>query len=370
MELIEQLLTDAAAARQQGAAHRARELYGRALQIDPHQPLALRRLAWLEDDLGDLPAAIALLQKLIALQPTDARAWQDLGLCLRRSGQLQEASERFRRATELEPTYAPAFCNLGLVLEDLGDQPGAVRALQRAAELQPDSGFIAFHLATVSGSTDVPVCPREYLVQLFDGYADRFDQHLFETLSYRGPALLADIVAGHGPPRPWDIIDIGCGTGMTAVPFRAHARSILGVDLSAGMLRQAARRITADGRPFYDALLHAEIVTTLQQHSASFDLVLSADVFIYIGDLRPVLAASHAALRPGGLIAFTTETTQGPKDFCLLPTRRYAQSPAYIARLADELRFKIVDHRQAQLRLGEDGKPIVGDVYLLQRSEP
>ena len=88
-------------------------------------------------------------------------------------------------------------------------------------------------------------------------------------------------------------------------------------------------------------------------------------MFIYLGDLRPALSAAYTALRPGGLLAFTTESFSGPDDFRLLPTRRYAQSGPYIGRLAAEIGFTRAAVREAALRRGEENRPVTGEVHLL-----
>jgi predicted TPR repeat methyltransferase len=371
------LLSAADAAFTSGQAAETIALYGRVLERDPVHALALRRLAWIEEASGRVTQAIQLLCRLIAASPTDARAHQDLGLCLLRVQNLNDAIESFRRTTKLDPTYAVGFCNLGLALEDAGDVAGALAALRRAHELDPGSGFIAYHLAaiqTLAGKSETPppICPPRYLLQLFDGYADRFDAHLFEQLHYQGPALLAEIVSRTeaGKPRqPWDILDIGCGTGMTAVPFREGARRVVGVDLSSRMLRHASTRTMPDGTRVYDELVQADLIDALQARPASADLVLSADVFIYIGNLRPVFAAVWGALRENGMFAFTVESYVGPQDYCLLPSRRYAHSQQYIAQLAGEFGFTLNARNECVLRKGDDGLPLKGDVYLLSRME-
>jgi len=335
----------------------------------------LRKLAWQSEAAGDYTRAVDLLERLVEVCPDDPRAHQDLGLALLRIGRRSDAAAALRRTIGLAPNYAPGHCNLGLALEECGDLAGAVAALREALRLQPDSGFIAYHLAAVSaqaGETHslVKECPRDYLIPLFDGYADRFDAHLFQTLRYLGPQLLAEIV-GEVPglehrPLPWDVLDLGCGTGMTGVPFRTAARTITGVDLSSRMLAHAARRVMPDGRRVYDTLLDCDLVAALAS-GAVYDLILAADVFIYVGDLRDVFTSIRGALRPGGLFAFTIEVWDGSEDYRLLPTRRYAQSPAYIVNLARVAGLQVVRQRESTLRLGERQESVRGMVFLLRQ---
>jgi predicted TPR repeat methyltransferase len=263
-------------------------------------------------------------------------------------------------------------------LEECGDFAGAAVELREALRLQPESGFIAYHLAAVAAQAGElrPLskeCPRDYLIPLFDGYADRFDAHLVETLRYAGPQLLAEIVEqGTGiqrRPLPWDVLDLGCGTGLTGVRFRAAAKTMTGIDISSRMLEHAARRKMPDGRPVYDKLLECELRTALCDSSCHYDLILAADVFIYIGDLRDLFIAVRRALHPGGLFAFTIEVWNGSDDYRLLPTRRYAQSISYIVNLAREVALEEVGSREAGLRLGDNLEAVPGMVFLLRRPD-
>ncbi len=122
-----------------------------------------------------------------------------------------------------------------------------------------------------------------------------------------------------------------------------------------------------DGRPVYDDLLQCDVVEALSTLGAGYDLILAADVFIYIGDLRGVFTSIRSALRPGGLFAFTIEVWDGPEDYRLLPTRRYAQSPVYIETLARESGLQPVGHREATLRLGEGLEAVRGMVFVMRQ---
>ena len=83
----------------------------------------------------------------------------------------------------------------------------------------------------------------------------------------------------------------------------------------------------------YDELANEDVVEYLNRRVAAIDLVLAADVLIYIGDLDELFAAASARLRGGGLFAFSIEATAND-DYRLQTSRRYAHSPTYIRRLA------------------------------------
>jgi predicted TPR repeat methyltransferase len=60
-----------------------------------------------------------------------------------------------------------------------------------------------------------------------------------------------------------------------------------------------------------------------------FDLVIAADVFVYMGDLTTVLAEAARVLRPGGLFAFTVET-HAASGIILGEKLRFAHSLDYV----------------------------------------
>jgi predicted TPR repeat methyltransferase len=283
----------------------------------------------------------------------------------------------------LNPTNAFTHCNLGLALEEIGDVSAALGAIAEAHRLRPDDPEINYHFAAICAAAGrateppPPTCPPAYVTELFDDYAPRFDQHLVTDLGYRGHELLFEIVSQANSEfkiqrsEPADILDLGCGTGLTGVPFELLARSIVGVDLSQRMLDRAAQRRRAGGRPLYDRLIRTDVLTALRESQASYDLVLAADLFIYVGRLEEVFPAVKTALRPGGLFAFTIELLPDEMgDLRLLPTRRYAQSAAYVQRLASVAGLTELARRQAPLRHGDDGQPVVGLVMLLRRQGP
>ncbi|WP_050977605.1 class I SAM-dependent DNA methyltransferase [Herbaspirillum lusitanum] len=88
-----------------------------------------------------------------------------------------------------------------------------------------------------------------YLEKHFDRYAETFNANLVGSLGYRGPQLMAqglDIIGAAG--KQYDVLDLGCGTGLCAPIVAAHARSLTGVDLSGKMLDQArARAVVTTG---------------------------------------------------------------------------------------------------------------------------
>jgi len=319
-----------------------------------------RNLAASLQRAGRLEEAAGAYRRLIAGGAAGARDHHALALIYAQTRQFERAIEQFGMALALDPNHAAAQCNLGLTLEDLGRTTEAIAALRAARRVAGDLPLIMYHLAALGDIPAPRACPPDYLVQLFDGYAGRFDAHLVAKLGYRGPQLLLDsLVPLLAPDAALDVIDLGCGTGLCGALFRPRARSLVGVDLSPLMLEQSRRR------GVYDELVKSDLAPALLARPGGADVLLAADVFIYVGDLAPIFYAAATALRAGGFFAFTLEIADCP-DFTLCRSRRYAHNPAYIRRLAAETGLVERGFTRAILRAGEEA-PVTGAVVVMGR---
>ncbi|MET0743695.1 MAG: methyltransferase domain-containing protein, partial [Microvirga sp.] len=203
-----------------------------------------------------------------------------------------------------------------------------------------------------------------YVRALFDGYAPQFDRHLSEGLGYRGPAFLADALrrarALHGRPvRFGRTLDHGCGTGLMARALAGIASPIEGVDLSPRMLDQARRT------HLYEALHEAELVSFLSgQEEGATDLVVAADVLVYMADLRAVFAHATRVLSLEGLFAFTVQATDRD-GFVLGEDARFAHSEAYLRGLAGGAGLTMLVLEGVSTRLDRD-RPVPGLLAVLE----
>lgn len=257
----------------------------------------------------------------------------DYGRDLDLRGDLTGAADLFLQAIELRPDFASAWFALGDVRERLGDNEGAMAAFARATA-GADLLGAGLRLLRLNGGAAAAM-PPHYVAALYDQYAPRFEQSLVGELDYRGPALLHEAVqaacAGSGRAMAFRRgVDVGCGTGLAARAFAACIAEFIGIDLSAEMIRRA--HLTG----LYRTLQTADAVDGLrQQPDASADLVLAADMMIYLHDLTALFDQAARVLEPGGLFAFTAETHDGD-GVVLGPGLRFAQSQTYLrALLAD-----------------------------------
>jgi predicted TPR repeat methyltransferase len=303
--------------------------------------------------------------------PQAAETWCARGAALKKSGELAQALDSYDRALLLRPDYPLAAHYRANVLRALGRREDAIAAYRRARELGADPAGIDFALAAL-GEGDLPsAAPAGYIKGLFDQYAGHFDRHLVDVLDYRTPELLGALVRSHidagpgneaGPPLQ-SALDLGCGTGLCGPFLRPLAQRVAGVDLSDKMLQKAAEP------GYYDELVCADIVDYLAGEHAAWDLVLAADVFVYLGDLATVFRLVRQALRPRGLFAFSIETlaqTAGQeRGYGLSVSGRFAHTPSYVQSIAANEGFAAVEMSTASIR-AEHGTAVDGYLFLLR----
>jgi predicted TPR repeat methyltransferase len=367
------------------------------MDLSENNLLALFQKAAGEFQLGQLADALKTCEQATSRYPMNADAHNNRGVILKEVGRLEEALESYRRALEINPNLAGTHFNTGLVLADLGRKeealaaydraiginPGyaevhstrgialkdlnrfeeAITAWETALELNPALDDAAYFLASL-GVTETPEqSPRHYITSVFDNCAERFDVELVSKLKYRAPEYLYAAVTGvlGNSIGELDIIDLGCGTGLCGVEFSGISREFVGVDLAPRMLEKARQR------GVYSELIQADVCQALEQSGRSFDLILSADVFIYIGKLDDIFKASAEHLKPGGLLASSIETNTTNEDYILRATGRYAQSLAYMKRLADANRLEEVACNPVTLRY-ERGKPVAGNIFVHRKT--
>lgn len=99
--------------------------------------------AWIElgnsyFDTGQSEKAIQAYRKSLELDPNNADVWTDMGVMYRRSGNPQEAINSFDRAIEVDPKHEASRMNKGIVLlHDMNDLDGAIKAWEELLAVNP-----------------------------------------------------------------------------------------------------------------------------------------------------------------------------------------------------------------------------------------
>ncbi len=281
-------------------------------------------------------------------------------------GQFQEAEAALRRVLELDPRSSDAYRTLGQVLESVDKREELAALAERWVQAIPDDPQAAHFRAAWTGQHAPPRASDDHVRQTFDRFAAEFDEAL-EHLDYQAPQLLHAALDAElrnaGPAQA--ILDAGCGTGLCGPLLRPLARRLVGVDLSPGMLDKAR------GRSVYDELVEAELTDYLQRWPRTFDAIIAADTLVYFGDLAPVIAAAAAALRPGGILAFTLEHLCAAREnekFCLEPHGRYSHAESYVRQVLAGNGLAVRSIEPAKLRRQGD-RDVTGLMVLATRGD-
>jgi len=367
------------------------QLMTRSIALAPGHAWMWNNLGNVLVEQGQVEKGLEAYEQCLALNPEAADAWNNLGSLHRRCGRLARSVDACRKAVELQPGYAVGWYNLARVLIERGEIPEGLVANSKAVVLspreqsgryrvaralvtlgevgqaaavyrewlvdEPDNPMVRHHLAACEGDTRQLRAPDGYIEQVFDSFASSFDTKL-ARLDYRAPQLIAGALGRRLPVlggRRLRFLDAGCGTGLCGPLVREWAKRLVGVDLSAGMLKRAGQRAV------YDTLEKAELVGYLCSHPAKFDVVISADTLCYFGDLSAFAQAVFAALRADGRLVFTVEASldAGEAPFRLQPHGRYAHDQGYLRAIFACAGFIVQEIEQEVLRR-EGGSEVQG----------
>lgn len=334
--------------------------------------------------------AMAAAEKVIALEPNNARVIAGVVDIAHRIGNTEMAIRHLRRALELIPgdrtlrrhlavdlgtvrQYDDALAVFGpLIDEEPGDhlsRIGRVQMLQARGTmqealpdttallaLQPEDKIYQYYHQLAQGQVPAHV-PVELTTHMFDGMASVYDMHMVRHLAYSLPKQVADQLLQIFPDRRFNLLDLGCGTGLLGATLGAIDGYILGVDMSAKMLEQAAKH------KVYYKFHQVNLLEALAATPANtFEAITALDVLIYVGDLQQTLADAYRVLTPGGVLIFSCEhgDVTGP-DSQLQPFGRYTHTLSSTVRLAKAAGFDRVDTRDVELRM-EAGQAVDGFV--------
>lgn len=351
---------------QQGIAHyeamRFREAerdFAAALALVPGRASTLTNLGAARLKLGKFQEAADLLEEALAQEPDNVEALGHRAAALAELGDHRSALACIDRALAVQPQLAAGWGMRGNLLKELGRFDEARTSFENAIAQGADTELNRYCLAAVSGHEVPRTAPRHYVESLFDSYAEGFEEHLVAVLNYRAPDVLVAELARLGR-RFSRALDLGCGTGLCGVQMRPIADRLDGVDLSGNMVEGAA------ARKVYDELAQADLVHYLATTQRRYELVLAADVFIYVGALEAVFEGVARVLDAGGVFCFSVEAAPDAHDYQLRPSLRYAHSAGYIRKLAGQYGFEIGRTSEHPIR-DDQRTPIPGLFAWLRR---
>ena len=331
--------------------------------------------------------AMAAAEKVIALEPNNAHVIAGVVDIARRVGNSEMAIRHLQHALTLVPgdrvlrrylavelgnirKYDEALAIFGPLIDEKSDDHLAriarVQMLQARGtmadalpdttvllELKADDKIYQYFHQLAKGEVPNKV-PVELTTHMFDEMASIYDAHMVRNLRYHLPKLVADQLLELYPNRRFNLLDLGCGTGLLGACLGPIDGYIVGVDMSSKMLAEAEKH------KVYFKFHQVNLLEALAATPAdTFEAIAALDVLIYVGDLQQTLADAYRVLQPGGVLIFSCEhgDVTGP-DSQLQPFGRYTHTLSSTVRLA-KAGFDRVETKDVGLRM-EMGQPVDG----------
>jgi ubiquinone/menaquinone biosynthesis C-methylase UbiE len=150
--------------------------------------------------------------------------------------------------------------------------------------------------------SEITAAPARSAKEQFDKQAAHYDRQ-WNTWSEKTLGWLLD----SADPRPTDfVLDVATGTGFTALAFAPYVQTVIGMDVSSGMLEQARRQ--AGEQKIANAVFQEGAAEALPFPDRAFDIVTCRIAPHHFLDVQRFLAEAARVLKPGGRLALVDTT--------------------------------------------------------------
>jgi predicted TPR repeat methyltransferase len=336
-------------------------IYRAIVKQQPGFGLAWNNLGVAYRETGELDEAISSFRRAVAFAPETAEAWNNLGVAQDEFHMIENAATSYKKAIEIQPHYASAHFNLGVSLQKRKRFKEAEEHYNKVLEIKPDDEGAKFMLQSLGRSEAPDAVPTRHVRRIFDQCAGTFEKILVKELEYKTPEHLFHHV------RPYltedmVVLDLGCGTGLGSQFYRPYAKLLIGVDVSSKMLQKASEK------NIYDDLMVFDILQDWK-FSQPFDLIYSCDVFVYFGNLDPIIRSASSHMAHGGIIAFSVEKLEDNSNgYRLFPSGRYAHTQTYVKNCLKHHGLKPVAVTESGIRK-QSGDEVKGLLIVAKKGE-
>lgn len=312
---------------------------------------------------GFAALALEFLPQAIELAaPNHLRYQREMAHDLYALGRNSEAITLFNDILAKHPGDAASLAGLADASMAHGDKATAQQCWDQLVKLDPKNESYRFNQQVAQGKIPA-VIPESTTRTLFDDMASVFDQHLVGSLGYKLPRQVADWILQKYPTRQFNVLDLGCGTGLLGACLGHIQGYIVGVDLSSKMIEQAARH------GVYYRIHQVGIADALAETPENlYEVITALDVFTYLGDLSQIIPNAHRVAKPNGYVIFSCERAlETEADWLLRPTKRYAQKQSHIEHLCRSAGFVDVTVQDTTIRF-EGTEPINGFLVVARKA--
>ena len=332
------------------------EIAEKVHMLEPRNPMVLAGAIDIAHRAGHLDMAMKLLKHGLALHPNDPQLTFLLANDCHATGQLSEAAALWDQLLAANPATPELLLGRLQTRLALNESPGAQADAEALLALAPDSAEAKFYVELCQGRTPSQQ-PVDIAKRLFNSMAPTYDLHMVRNLGYQLPKQVADKLLALRPDKQFNVLDLGCGTGLLGVSLGRLEGALVGVDVSSEMITQAVQHSVYD--KFHTVNIHDALDATPE---SLYEVIAALDVFIYAGDVTKAIPDAHRILVPEGTFVASFEAApEDGSDLVLLPTGHYAHKCSHVAQICESAGFANVDIEDTVLRL-ENGVPVKGFV--------
>ena len=334
--------------------------YEEAISIQPGYVEAYYNLGNLYHQMGELDKAVRNFKKVVALDSDYSKVHTNktlLVIYFFSKGEINNALETLQAWIKSNPDDALLYNMMGGCYLSLREFKMSIQSYEKALELKPDYAIPQHMINSLKGHTSKSP-PKEYVKNLFDDYAERFNDSLVQGLQYKLPFIIKDLIQNISSKSKFaKTIDLGCGTGLSGNGLSEISEHLSGIDISENMISKA------DELDVYDNLYTGDIVEVLNAVQENFGLFVALDVLIYVGDVESIFNNVHKYSNPESIFVFSTEI-QEESGYSLLSSSRYSHSDSYIMNQASG-KFVLIKSKDTVIRK-EGNNLIHGKIYFFK----
>lgn len=337
------------------------DYFKRALTIDPTHKTSRNNLAAILLQSNQLKEAIWHYSLYLNLDPLNIEALFNRAHGLMLIGNLHEAKYDLKKILTIDDTQIDTHCNLAAIYLKLNNPVTALTHYRTILNLNNKHSIANYMTSALTRQSLPETAPLDYIKNLFDNYAFQFDEHLQNILFYKTPELLRKQLNPFLEKKKYNLLDLGCGTGLSGQCFIDISKKITGIDISRNMLNKAKEKAC------YDILIENDILNSLTELKENFDLILCIDTLVYFGNLSEFFTKTLHCLTVNGLLAISIELSeQSFSSYILQANGRYQHAEIYIRELAKKNQLILLNYKNVVGRQQEN-KAIQTGLFIFQK---
>lgn len=134
--------------------------------------------------------------------------------------------------------------------------------------------------------------------RIYDDFSASYEREVKRDLRYTAYRRVPELVIGHLDSAAPEILDLGCGTGLSSLLFFKSGCRVTGIDGTRAMIERA-------GKLPFRKLICQDLGKSLRVKDLSFDAAVMIGVMEYLDDPAALLARVRGKLKRGGVFGLT-----------------------------------------------------------------